>query len=275
MSDVALIQLISGAVLEDNLTATARLMKCAQQQGAQLVVLPENFALLHTEGMRPLAEKHLDDVVQFLCQQASELGVWIVAGSLPMVHTETGAEVDMPKVRSVCLVIDALGNIRARYDKIHLFDVDVADAAGQYRESDAVDPGDQLVVVDTPVGALGLTICYDLRFPEQFQRLRDAGAELVTVPSAFTSVTGEAHWDVLLRARAIENQLYVLGCNQGGKHSETRYTWGRSMVVDPWGRVVAKTEMGEALVVADIDLESVRDVREKMPVMFHRHRAGF
>lgn len=275
MSKVALIQMVSSHLVTDNLASAAALMQQARQQGAQLVVLPENFALLHTQGMRPLAEQGLDEVVQFLCQQASELGIWIVAGSLPMAHTETGNPVVSPKVRSVCLVIDALGDIRARYDKIHLFDVDVADAAGQYRESDAGDPGDQLVVVDTPVGTLGLTICYDLRFPEQFQRLRAAGAELITVPSAFTYVTGEAHWEALLRARAIENQVYVLGCNQGGQHSETRYTWGHSMVVDAWGRVVSDTELGEALVFAEIDLDAVRDVRKKMPVVTHRHRAGF
>lgn len=272
---LALLQMVSTNTVAENLLQAEMLLTEAAQQGAMLAVLPENFALLDTANLRGLAESGLEEVVQFLCRQAVEKGLWIVAGSLPMVTTPQGDDVPLPHVRSVCLVIDALGQIRARYDKVHLFDVDVADAQGSYRESDSVDPGDELVVVDTPLGTLGLTICYDLRFPEQYQRLRDAGAELIAVPSAFTYLTGEAHWEVLLRARAIENQVYMLGVNQGGKHSPARKTWGHSMVVDPWGGVVAGCEMGAGVVLATIDLDALADLREKMPVQAHRHQSGF
>lgn len=271
---LALLQMVSTDVVADNLKQAEMLLSEAARQGAVLAVLPENFALLDTANLRSLAESGLDDVVQFLCRQAVEKGLWIVAGSLPMVTAPQGENVPAPHVRSVCLVIDALGQIRGRYDKIHLFDVDVADAQGNYRESDSVEPGDELVVVDTPLGSLGLTICYDLRFPEQYQQLRDAGAELIVVPSAFTYVTGEAHWEVLLRARAIENQVYMLGVNQGGEHSPSRKTWGHSMVVDPWGRVIAGCEMGPGVVLARIDLDELADLRKKMPVQKHRHRSN-
>ena len=272
---VALLQMVSTDSVADNLQQAETLLAEAASQGAVMAVLPENFALLDTANLRTLAETGLDDVVQFLCRQAVEKGLWIVAGSLPMATTPQGEEVAAPRVRSVCLVIDALGHIRARYDKIHLFDVDVSDAQGSYRESDSVEPGSELVVVDTPLGALGLTICYDLRFPEQYQRLRDAGAELIVVPSAFTYVTGEAHWEVLLRARAVENQVYMLGVNQGGEHSPSRKTWGHSMAVDPWGRIIADCEMGAGVVLATIDLDAQADLRKKMPVLQHRHRSGF
>lgn len=272
---VALLQMVSTDNITENLQQAERLLADAAKQGAVMAVLPENFALLDTANIRSLAENRLDDVVQFLCLQAVETGMWIVAGSLPMATTPQGEHIPSPQVRSVCLVIDALGQIRARYDKIHLFDVDVADAQGSYRESDSVDPGDTLIVVDTPVGALGLSICYDLRFPEQYQRLRDAGAEMIVVPSAFTYVTGEAHWEVLLRARAIENQVYVLGVNQGGEHSPSRKTWGHSMAVDPWGRVLAECELGACVVMARINLNEQADLRKKMPVQTHRHQSGF
>jgi len=272
---LALLQMVSTDSVADNLQQAERLLADAARQGAVMAVLPENFALLDTANLRSLAETGLDDVVQFLCRQAVDKGLWIIAGSLPMATTPQGEEVPAPRVRSVCLVIDALGHIRARYDKIHLFDVEVADAQGSYRESDSVEPGTDLVVVDTPLGALGLTICYDLRFPEQYQRLRDAGAELIVVPSAFTYVTGEAHWEVLLRARAVENQVYMLGVNQGGEHSPSRKTWGHSMVVDPWGRIIAEGEMGAGVVLAMIDLDAQADLRKKMPVQQHRHRSGF
>lgn len=270
---VALLQMVSTNTVADNLQQAEVLLTEAAKQGAVMAVLPENFALLDTANLRGLAESGLEDVVQFLCRQAVEQGLWIVAGSLPMITTPQGGDVPAPHVRSVCLVIDALGHIRARYDKVHLFDVEVTDAQGSYCESDSVDPGDELVVVDTPLGTLGLTICYDLRFPEQYQRLRDAGAELIVVPSAFTYVTGEAHWEVLLRARAVENQVYMLGVNQGGEHSPARKTWGHSMVVDPWGRVIAGCEMGSGVVLAMIDLDELADLRKKMPVQKHRHRS--
>lgn len=275
MKRVALLQMISTADLESNLEQATGLLKHAAEQGAVLAVLPENFALLNTEGLRAFAETELDRVVSLLCAQAVDLGIWILLGSVPMSTSEQGEPVTTPRVRAACLLIDSLGNIRARYDKLHLFDVDVADQQKTYRESEFVEAGDDLVVVDTPVGALGLSICYDLRFPEQYQRLREAGAELIAVPSAFTHVTGQAHWEVLLRARAIENQVYILGCNQGGANGEGRESWGHSMIVDPWGRLIAQCQKGSGSVVAEIDLEYLADIRQKMPVLAHRHRTGF
>ena len=275
MKRVALLQMISTADLESNLEQATGLLKHAAEQGAVLAVLPENFALLNTEGLRAFAETELDRVVSLLCAQAVDLGIWILLGSVPMSTSEQGEPVITPRVRAACLLIDSLGNIRARYDKLHLFDVDVADQQKTYRESEFVEAGDDLVVVDTPVGALGLSICYDLRFPEQYQRLREAGAELIAVPSAFTHVTGQAHWEVLLRARAIENQVYILGCNQGGANGEGRESWGHSMIVDPWGRLIAQCQKGSGSVVAEIDLEYLADIRQKMPVLAHRHRTGF
>ncbi|MCO4756537.1 MAG: carbon-nitrogen hydrolase family protein [Oceanospirillaceae bacterium] len=275
MKRVALLQMVSTADLEVNLKQAILLLRQAAEQGAVLAVLPENFALLNTQRLRAFAEAELDRVVSLLCSQAAELGIWIVVGSVPMSTSAQGLSVDAPHVRAACLLIDSLGNIRARYDKLHLFDVDVADQQATYRESEFVEAGDDLVVVDTPVGALGLSICYDLRFPEQYQRLREAGAELIAVPSAFTHVTGQAHWEVLLRARAIENQVYILGCNQGGAHGEGRESWGHSMIVDPWGRLMAQCQKGSGLVVAEIDLEYLADIRQKMPVLAHRHRTGF
>lgn len=275
MKRVALLQMISTVDLESNLEQVTGLLRQAAEQGAVLAVLPENFALMNTEGLRAFAETELDRVVSLLCAQAVDLGIWILLGSVPMSTSEQGEPVIAPRVRAACLLIDSLGNIRARYDKLHLFDVDVADQQKTYRESAFVDAGEELVVVDTPVGALGLSICYDLHFPEQYQRLREAGAELIAVPSAFTHVTGQAHWDVLLRARAIENQVYILGCNQGGTHGEGRESWGHSMIVDPWGSPIAQCQKGKGLVVAEIDLEYLADIRQKMPVLAHRHRTGF
>lgn len=274
MARIALIQMVSGTAPAVNLERVLCLMQDAVTAGAGLVLLPENFALLDSAQLRTFAESEVETVVQRLCAFAAEQGVWIVAGSLPLAVDEQGTALQGQRVRSSCLVIDALGAIRARYDKIHLFDVDVADAQGSYRESDYIAAGDQCKVVDTPFGRLGLSICYDLRFAEQYQRLTALGAELIVVPSAFTYTTGAAHWEVLLRARAIENQVYVLGANQGGEHSVTRRTWGHSMVVNPWGDVIAHSEEGEAVVLAEIDLDLLREVRSRMPVQQHRQQAG-
>lgn len=274
MARIALIQMVSGTAPAVNLERVLCLMQDAVTAGAGLVLLPENFALLDSAQLRTFAESEVETVVQRLCAFAAEQGVWIVAGSLPLAVDEQGTALQGQRVRSSCLVIDALGAIRARYDKIHLFDVDVADAQGSYRESDYIAAGDQCKVVDTPFGRLGLSICYDLRFAEQYQRLTALGAELIVVPSAFTYTTGAAHWEVLLRARAIENQVYVLGANQGGEHSVTRRTWGHSMVVNPWGDVIAHCEEGEAVVLAEIDLDLLREVRSRMPVQQHRQQAG-
>jgi predicted amidohydrolase len=167
-------------------------------------------------------------------------------------------------------LINEYGEIVARYDKLHLFDVDVADNRGQYRESDDYAYGGNVVVADTPVGRVGLSVCYDLRFPELYSELRAAGAELITAPSAFTAVTGAAHWDVLIRARAIETQCYILAAAQGGSHPGPRETFGHAAIVDPWGRVLAQQDQGEAVLMAARDSDEQASIRARMPVTRHR-----
>jgi nitrilase len=172
-------------------------------------------------------------------------------------------------VRSACLLLDAQGEIRARYDKIHLFDVRLGNGE-HYRESAAIEPGDRVVVADCPVGRLGLAVCYDLRFPELFRRMLDEGAEVFAVPSAFTAMTGKAHWEVLLRARAVENLSYLIGADQGGRHANGRETFGGSMIVDPWGTVTARLDQGIGVVAAEIDAGYLERLRSSLPSIRHR-----
>jgi nitrilase len=267
MAKVAIVQLVSGKDWQANLQRCAEHIGQAAEQGARLVLLPENFAVFDTGQLleRGAQERTTAGPIRrFLAEQSRLHGVWLVAGSLPILAD------DGQRVRAASLVLDDQGVERARYDKIHLFDVEVADSQGRYRESDQIEPGEQLVLVDTPVGRLGLSICYDLRFPELYQRLVALGAELFSVPAAFTKVTGQAHWQVLLRARAIENQCFVLAANQGGRHSAKRETYGHSMVIDPWGDILGCHADGEGLLLVDIDLEQLRQRRRQMPVLKHR-----
>ncbi len=268
---VAVVQMVSGADLEANLAATARLVEQAVGEGAGLVLLPENFAVFDTAQLLRQGRLEQSDarpVRRFLAELARTHGVWLVAGSLPIL-SDRGE-----RVRAACLVLDDRGREVARYDKIHLFDVDVADAQAAYRESAQIEPGDAVVVVDTPFGRLGLSICYDLRFPELYRRLLDKGAELISVPAAFTRVTGEAHWEVLIRSRAIENQCYLLAANQGGVHTARRETSGDSMIVDPWGRILGRQALGEGVVTAALDRAYLAELREKMPIQAHRRLRG-
>ncbi len=264
--------MVSGNEVEQNLRDVERLVSKASEMGARMVILPENFALLSTSKLRTAGLKETTSfgpIRSFVSALAKQHGLWVVAGSIPVAARSDGEEMDS-RVRSACFVYDAQGNELARYDKIHLFDVDVDDRLGSYRESDSIEPGDQVKILDTPYGRLGLSICYDLRFPELYRMLQTQGAEIITVPSAFTAVTGAAHWEVLLRARAIENLCFVVGANQGGSHSETRESFGHSMIIDPWGKVLAMRERGAGVILADIDLACQRQVRQKMPVLEHR-----
>ncbi|MDO6514156.1 carbon-nitrogen hydrolase family protein [Neptuniibacter sp. 2_MG-2023] len=272
MAKVAVAQMVSGEVLADNLATVAQLAEEAASASAKLLLLPENFALLDSKALVSLAREEVSsgNIQKTIASLAKKHNLWIIAGSVPLLSRSGD------KVYASCLVFNELGVQVGRYDKIHLFDVDVEDRHSSYRESDFIEAGDQLVVVDSPFGKIGLSICYDLRFPEHYQKLRGLGAEILVVPSAFTYVTGEAHWEVLLRARGIETQCYVLAANQGGKHSETRSSWGHSMIVDPWGEVLALREsIGKGIVLADINLPMLHKRREAMPVMQHRKTAGF
>lgn len=275
---VAVIQLVSTADVKENLRAAARQLKAASQAGAQLALLPENFAVLDGGPLSQYAEAEGDAgglLQSFLSAQAQANNLYIVGGTIPLLTRPKRAgqvaaqRIEDGRVRPASLVYDPQGRCIARYDKIHLFDVKVADKQAQYSESSSFEPGTEPCCVDTPLGCIGLSICYDLRFPELYRVLLGLGAQLLTVPSAFTQVTGAAHWEVLLRARAIENQCYVLAANQGGVHNETRETYGHSMIIDPWGRILAQMHKGEGFAIAEIDLEALASLRKNMPIQSH------
>lgn len=269
---VAAIQMVSGPDIDRNLEEARRLLVQAAGLGARVAVLPENFAVLSTRKMLECGQLETGPegpIRSFLAEQAAALGLWIVGGSLPIAARPDGSRMS-DRVRASCIVFNDQGQEVARYDKIHLFDAMVEDAQGQYRESDSFEPGEDLVVLDTPAGRLGLAICYDLRFPELFRRLREQGAEWVSLPSAFTWNTGDAHWHALIRARAIENQLWLVAPGQGGNNSERRRTYGHSLVADPWGRILAELEEGPGVVTSELDLERLADIRTRMPVWEHR-----
>lgn len=269
---VAAIQMVSTHDIDANLNEARRLLAEAASQGASVAVLPENFAVLATHQMVDCGRVEATDqpvIRAFLAEQARTLGLWIVGGSLPLAVRPDGSRIE-DHVRATCLVFDAQGQEVARYDKIHLFDAVVEDAHGQYRESDTFEPGDQVVTIDTPAGKLGLAICYDLRFPELFRALREQGVEWVCLPSAFTWQTGDAHWHALIRARAIENQVWVVAPGQGGHNSERRRTYGHSLICDPWGKVVTELDEGPGVVVADLDEQQLKQLRKRMPVWEHR-----
>lgn len=266
---LAVIQMVSQSDVLANLGQARRLLEHAAEGGAQLAVLPENFAAM---GRRDIADIGRAEalgqgpILPWLKQAARDLNLWIVAGTLPL----PPANQPDAKVNACSLLISADGEQVARYDKLHLFDVDVSDSRGRYRESDDYSPGERVVVTDTPVGKLGLTVCYDLRFPELYSELRAAGAELITAPSAFTAVTGQAHWEVLIRARAIETQCYILAAAQGGVHPGPRETWGHAAIIDPWGRVLAQQAQGEGVLLAERDSAEQASIRARMPVVNHR-----
>lgn len=267
--EFAVVQMVSGTDVAQNLASAERLLRQAAEAGAKLAVLPENFAAMGRRDFTALgAAEALGEgpILPWLSQTAQDLGLWIVAGTLPLPPDGQ----PHAKPHASCLLIDSQGQRVARYDKLHLFDVEVADQRGSYRESDDYAHGHQVVVADTPLGRLGLTVCYDLRFPELYSALRSAGAELISVPSAFTAVTGAAHWEVLVRARAIETQCYLLAADQGGQHSTTRKTHGQSMIVDPWGAILTEHEQGEACLMATRDALEQQAIRQRMPVLKHR-----
>ncbi len=267
MTKCAVIQMASGARVDSNLTEAERLIKDAVRTGAKLVVLPENFALMGLNEHDKLSHMETEGkgpIQNFLRHISRRYAVWIVAGTIPL------ESMIVSKIRAACLVYNHHGERVGRYDKIHLFDVDVPDSDEQYRESDSIDAGAELLIVDSPVGRLGVAVCYDLRFPEMFRIMLDAGMEVLALPSAFTAATGAAHWEVLIRARAIENLCYVAASNQGGLHENGRKTYGHSMIVDPWGKTLNTLGTGAGVVSADIDLPQLQSVRRSFPVLQNR-----
>ncbi|NOY62685.1 MAG: carbon-nitrogen hydrolase family protein [Gammaproteobacteria bacterium] len=267
MNRVAAIQMASGPNVHANLIEAKKLIDSAVESGANLVVLPENFALMGQADSDMLAiREHYGSgpVQEFLSQQAAQHKIWLVGGTIPLVAD------DPDKVRAACVVFDDKGDCKARYDKIHLFDVHLPESEENYSESTTIEAAREVVVIDTPLGRMGVAICYDLRFPELFRLMLDQGVELFAIPSAFTAITGKAHWETLIRARAVENLCYVVAAAQGGFHVSGRETYGDSMVVDPWGVVLDRLSRGSGVVVTDIDHGLLESTRRNFPVIDHR-----
>lgn len=271
----------SGPNINGNLSEASRLIADAADQGAKLVVLPENFSHMGMaeSDVLDIAEDfiggsesrcHAEEdrqshcqVQSFLSSIAKEKGIWIVGGTIPLKSD------DAKKVYSACLLFNDQGKVAARYDKIHLFDVDLGEKCGTYNEPAYTQAGNNVVVADTPFGKLGLAICYDLRFPELFRDMAGQGVDIICMVSSFTATTGKAHWEVLNRARAIENLSFVISSAQGGYHVNGRETFGDSMIVDPWGGVIDRLARGSGFAIAKIDTIKLQTIRKKFPVLDH------
>ena len=267
MGIVAAIQMNSSHVVADNLSAAARLLREAKDAGADLACLPENFAFMgiRDADKRAIAESDAGGPVQeFLAATARSLGIWILGGTIGIARSAES------RVANTSLLFDAQGVRVARYDKIHLFDVTVPGRNEEYRESTHVEPGQVPVVADTPVGRLGMSVCYDMRFPELYRALVDQGAQWLCMPAAFTVPTGRAHWETLLRARAIENLCHVVAPAQVGMHSNGRETYGDSLIVDHWGKVLARLPQGTGVITAPIDLQEQAATRARFPALDNR-----
>ncbi|MBZ5795026.1 carbon-nitrogen hydrolase family protein [Burkholderia contaminans] len=260
---VAALQMVSTPDVTRNLAEARRLIAEAAGEGAQLVLLPEYFCFMgHRDTDKlALAEPYQDGPIQrFLADAAHRHGIWVIGGTLPLKAPEPD------RVLNTTLVFDPSGNEAARYDKIHLFNFEKGDES--FDEARTIRAGESVVAFDAPFGRVGLSVCYDLRFPELYRRMGDCA--LIVVPSAFTYTTGRAHWEMLLRARAVENQCYVLAAAQGGKHENGRRTWGHSMLIDPWGEIVAVRDVGASVVLGAIDPQRIADVRQSLPAWRHR-----
>lgn len=268
MVRAAAVQMVSSADVRENLHIAADLIEQCAGAGARLIALPEFFPLISENerdklnisepfGSGPLQE--------FLSRTARRLGIWLIGGTIPLVSE------DPDRVYNSCLLFSEAGECMARYDKIHLFDV-YADREGkeQYNESATMKHGGTVVVAPTPFGNIGLSVCYDLRFPELYRRMLAEDSVIFSAPSAFTEKTGSKHWEMFLRARAVENLSYVIAPAQGGRHNAKRSTWGHSMLVDPWGEVLGALDMGPGFVCADLDLEKLRTLRRSFPALDHR-----
>lgn len=263
MAKIAGIQMASGPNVSANLSEAERLIEIAVNQGAKLIALPEYFAIMGLKDTDKVAvrEKEGNGPIQrFLAKTAKKYQIWIIAGSVPLESSVKN------KVRNSCLVYDDKGKQVARYDKIHLFGLDLGNE--HYHEETTIEPGGEVVTLDTPFGKIGLSICYDLRFPELYRAM--GAVDIIVIPAAFTETTGKAHWETLIRARAIENLAYVLAPAQGGYHMSGRETHGDSMIVDPWGVVLDRLPRGSGVVVASINPGYLASLRKSLPALKHR-----
>jgi deaminated glutathione amidase len=260
---IAGIQMASGPIVSANLSEAERLIKIAADQGAKLIVLPEYFAIMgikDTDKVKASEKEGSGQIQQFLSSTAKKHDVWIVAGSVPL-QSDT-----KDKIYNACMVYDNKGKLVARYNKIHLFGLNLGNE--KYHEEATIVPGNQVVTVVSPFGKIGLSICYDLRFPELYRAMGEV--DLILVPAAFTETTGKAHWETLVRARAIENLCYVLAPAQGGYHASGRETHGDSMIVDPWGVVLDRLPRGSGVVIASMNLDYQASLRKSLPALKHR-----
>lgn len=265
MSIIAAIQMNSNDMIDENLLAAKRLLQIAAKRGARLAVLPENFALmqrdLYLTNKEPFGHGKIQD---FLAEQAQKLKIWLIGGTIPI------ATNDPNKVYAASLIYTDQGQCLAHYDKIHLFDVVIGQES--YQESELIQAGSHPILIESPFGKIGMAVCYDLRFPNLFRYYFDRGAEIFVLPTAFTVPTGQAHWEVLTRARAIENFCYFIAACQTGSHPNGRETYGHSLIIDPWGKILVELAEGEGVITADIDLNYLRAMREKIPIQRHSRR---
>ncbi len=260
---VAGIQMASGPQVAANLSEAERLIEIAVEQGAKLVALPEYFAIMglkDTDKIKAREQEGDGPIQKFLSRMAKKHSIWLIGGTIPLKASVAN------KVRNSCLVFEPNGKLAARYDKIHLFGLDLGNE--HFREEDTIEPGDGIVVLETPFGVIGLSVCYDLRFPELYRAMGEV--DLLIIPSAFTDTTGKAHWETLVRARAIENLCYVLAPAQGGYHLSGRETHGNSMIVDPWGVVLDRLPKGSGVVIAGINPAYQASLRLSLPALKHR-----
>jgi nitrilase len=260
---IAAIQMASGPNVEGNLHEAGRLVAMAAELGAKLVALPEHFAIMGMRDRDKVAVREAEGkgpIQQFLSDTAKKHKIWLVGGSVPLVASVPG------KVRNSCLLYDDKGELAARYDKIHLFGLDLGNE--HFHEETTIEPGGEVVVANSPFGRLGLSVCYDLRFPELYRAMKEV--DIILVPSAFTETTGKAHWETLVRARAIENLAYVLAPAQGGYHVSGRETHGNSMIVDPWGVILDRLPRGSGVVIAGVNPLYQASLRKSLPALTHR-----
>jgi len=260
---VAAIQMASGPNVAGNLSEARRLIAKAAEEGARLVVLPEFFAIMgmnDQDKIKVREQPGQGPIQSFLGETARQYKVWLVGGSIPLAASTPD------KVLNSCLVFDEHGKQVARYDKIHLFNLELGNE--RYDEAKTIEPGKQVVVVDSPFGRIGLAVCYDLRFPELFRAMKDV--DIIVLPSAFTETTGKMHWEVLVRARAVENLAYVIAAAQGGYHVNGRETHGNSMIVNPWGGVLDRLPRGSGVVVAEVNPSYQTSLRASLPALAHR-----
>ncbi len=270
---IALVQMVSSQEIEKNLRRATVLIEQAAAEQVQAIFLPENFAALASPSPETIGKAEASGngpVQRFLQQISAQTNCWIFAGTVPVAARPDGTSIADGRIRAASMVFDNNGRLVARYDKIHMFDVVVEDNQKRYVESETFEPGNQLQTVETPFGLFGLTVCYDIRFPEVYRELHKQGVRSLCIPSAFTTTTGAAHFEVLMRARAIENFCFTIAACQGGDHDSGRKTYGNSMVVSPWGEVLARAGMGEEVITAELDYEMQDQIRRDMPVHLQR-----